>query len=110
MICPECGREGMKEWKHCARLHEVVCAECCRRCEYMDKNSTMGGIMCKWIGKRLTAEEEKELNLLNIKIKRIRNAMKMNSRMGWPTGEQEAQLIVLNKKLAEMKGERRWEH
>ena len=39
MICPICGRNGVKESRQCpARRGRPVCEKCCKQCEYRGKN------------------------------------------------------------------------
>lgn len=51
-ICPECGAIEFGESTICPRHGgEMVCMDCCRSCEYHQKDSTGGAVMskrCTW--------------------------------------------------------------
>lgn len=105
VICPKCRREGGREWKHCRMLRTTVCADCCRNCEHMDRKSSLGGIFCRYERQKLTAEELKELNIIEMRIKRTKNIIKINDSLGWPNDEMLSQLADLKTRKAELKGE-----
>lgn len=47
--CPECGirtdNPGTKEWKYCYKYQQLICMNCCVRCEYHTKDEMLGN--CK---------------------------------------------------------------
>ena len=68
MICPSCGNRTFKEARQCPREGGVaVCIECCKNCRYYrsDPISTP----CRYYIENPTRNLEKELELLERKIK-----------------------------------------
>ena len=100
MICPVCGKGSSREWKHCCKDHLIICSSCCKECEYFNRTSTMGGLMCRY-----NSDNSVEINLLKQKIRRTRALIETQKNLGWSTEESEAQLGKMLRRLKELRGE-----
>ena len=62
--CPKCGSENYKVGITCCRTKEVICIECCKKCEDYFTSSS-GGHGCKYVSETWHDEKTPEQLILN---------------------------------------------